>query len=449
MKNESFLSQLFRLVIPIAFQQFMLALVSASDAVMLGMLSQDSMAAVSLASQVQFVFSLYLAAMTIGTSMFAAQYWGNRDRVAVEKLLGMVLLFTAPVSFLFTAATWLAPEAVMRIFTPELSLITRGAEYLKAVSLSYLLCGLSQIYLCVMKNCGRAVQSSLISCCAVVINIILNGLLIFGLLGLPEMGIAGAAFATVIARAVELVWAYLDSLPKGRIKLRKACLLRLDSHLFRSFWKYVVPVLGNEIVWGVGFTMSSVIMGHLGSDAAAANSIAGIAKNLLICLCMGIGSGGGILVGNQLGARNPDKARQYAGWITRLSIAAGAVTGGMLLLLSPLILRFSNLTPEAREYLKWMLVICSYYCIGKSVNCTTIGGIFCSGGDSGFGFLCDAVTLWGVTVPLGLCAAFIWKIPVIWVYFIMNLDEIIKLPAVYINYKKYRWVKNLTEEEHI
>lgn len=445
--NRSFYKQLQSLVLPIAFQQFMLAAVSASDAIMLGRLSQDSMAAVSLAGQVQFVFSLYLATMTIGTSMFAAQYWGKKDVVTVERILGMVLLFTLPVSFLFTMTAALVPSALMRIFTPESALIAYGAEYLRAVSLSYLLCGISQVFLCIMKNSGRAAQSSLISSVCVVINILLNAVLIFGLFGFPDLGTTGAAVATVIARAVELTWAYLDSLSKNRIKLHIGYLLRIDKGLCKDFWKYVTPVLGNEIVWGVGFTMSSVIMGHMGADAVAANSIASVVKNLLICICIGIGSGGGIMIGNELGAGNLEKAKQYGDRIAKLSILSGILTGGILLCISPSILQYTDLTAQSEEYLKWMLVICAYYIIGKSVNSTTIGGIFCAGGDSKFGFLCDAVTLWGITVPLGLLAAFIWDLPVIAVYFIVNLDEIVKLPAVYKHYKKYKWVKNLTKEE--
>lgn len=445
--DRTFYAQLRKLVIPIAFQQFMLAVVSASDAVMLGMLSQDSMSAVSLGTQVQFVFSLYLATMTIGVSMFAAQYWGKGDKDAVERILGMALVFTLPVSLLFTLAAALAPAALMKIFTSEPLLIAYGAEYLGAVSLSYLFCGISQIFLCIMKNSGRASRSSLISSACVVINIILNAILIFGLFGFPELGIAGAAAATVLARAVEMLWAYLDSLPEGRVKLRMANLTGIDRGLCRDFWKYVTPVLGNEIVWGIGFTMGSVIMGHMGSDAVAANSIAGIVKNLLICFCSGIGIGGGILVGNELGAGNLEQAKVCGGRIAKLSILSGAVTGILLLLLSPAIIRLAGLTPTASEYLKGMFCICSYYVIGKSINSTTIGGIFCAGGDSKFGFLCDTVTLWCITVPLGMLGAFVWDLPVLAVYFIVNLDEIVKLPAVYKHYKKYNWVKNLTKEE--
>lgn len=446
MEKKDFYRQLRALVLPIAFQQFMLAAVSASDAVMLGLLSQDIMAAISLAGQVQFVFSLYLATMTIGASMFAAQYWGKGDRESVERIFGMVMRFTVPVSAGFTLLTALLPRAVMRIFTPDAELIAQGAVYLRAVSPSYLLCGVSQLFLCMMKNCGRAAAASRISAASVVINIGLNALLIFGLLGLPALGAAGAAVATVLARLAELALACRDSGKPGRIRLRWHCFRTREQRRSREFWKYVTPVLGNEIVWGVGFTMCSVIMGHLGSDAVAANSIAGIAEGLLICMCIGIGSGGGILVGNELGTGNLERAKEYGRRVARLSVLAGFFTGAVLLLLSPLIVRLTSLTPMAQEYLKWMLAICSYYCIGKSVNSTVIGGIFCAGGDSRFGFLCDAVTLWAITIPLGLLAGFVWKLPVIAVYFILNLDEIIKLPAVYLHFRKYKWVRDLTQE---
>lgn len=445
--KKEFHSSLRRLVLPIAFQQLMLAVVSASDAVMLGSLDQDAMSAVSLAGQVQFVLGLYLATMTIGTSMFAAQYWGKKDRVTVEKIFAMVMRFTLPVALVFTLGALVCPEKIMGIFTPDANLIAYGGEYLRWVSLSYLLCGISQIYLCVMKNCGRASRSSLISSVCVVLNIVLNAVLIFGLLGLPKLGVAGAAVATVIARLVELVWAWVDTLPGGSIKLRPGYFFRREKELSRTFWKYVTPVLGNEIVWGVGFTMGSVILGHMGADAVAANSIAGIAKNLLICLCMGIGAGGGILIGNELGAGNLERARQYGDQVAKLAILSGAATGLVLLLLSPVILHLVTLTQQAQEYLKWMIVVCSVYCIGKSINSTVIGGIFTAGGDSKFGFLCDTITLWGITVPAGLLAAFVFKWPVMVVYIIINLDEFVKLPAVYRHYKKYKWVNDLTRKQ--
>lgn len=443
---KDFRKKLLSLVLPIAFQQWMLAVVSASDAIMLGALNQNAMSAVALAGQVQFVFQLFLAAMTIGTSIFAAQYWGKGDPASIERMTAIVYRITVPVSLLFTILTAVIPAQLMRILTNEPLLIEYGASYLRTVSFSYLFCGISQIYLCVMKNSGRALMSSLIGSVCVVLNIGLNALLIFGFMGLPALGVAGAALATVFARAVEMLWALSDSMGKGRVKIRPKFLIRFDQALRKVFWKYTLPVLGNEIVWGVGFTMGTVIIGHLGTDAIAASSIATIAKNLAVCFCLGVGSGGGILVGNELGAGETERAKRYGNRLCRISIVSGVITGIVLLVLNPLIRSFADLTPTANEYLKQMLIVCSYYVIGKSINSTTIGGIFCAGGDSRFGFLCDAVTLWLIVIPLSFIAAFVLKLPVMVVYIVINLDEIIKLPAVYRHYKKYKWVKDLTRK---
>ena len=447
MKND-FAQKLLALVLPIASQQFMSALVSALDALMLGALSQDALSAVSLAGQVAFVESLFLAAMTIGLSMFASQYWGKGDIPSEERVFAYTMGPVLTVSAAFSAAGLCIPRGLMFLFTDDPVLMELGAVYLRTVSASYFLTGISQTYLCILKNSGKAAKSSVIGCTSVVLNVILNAILIFGLLGAPRMGVAGAALATVLARLVEVLWCVWEVARRGKVKLRARLIAAHDPALGAKFWRYTAPVLGNEIVWGVGFTMYSVIMGHLGRDAVAANAVAGVVKDLIACFCMGLGSGSGILVGNELGAGRLDAAKEYGGKLCRLAVVCGAVSGLVLLALTPAILALTGLSAQANTYLKGMLVICSYYLIGKSVNCTTISGIFCAGGDSRFGLRCDAVTMWCVTVPLGFLAAFVLRLPVLAVYFVISLDEIIKLPAVYRHYKQYQWVKNLTEKEN-
>lgn len=443
-KKSNFSKKLVTLILPITFQQFMLALVSASDALMLGMLSQDALSAVSLAGQITFVENLFLAAMTIGLSMLASQYWGKQDLTSVEKIFGYVMKVTAGISFLFFAVSLAIPNLLMRIFTNEESLISGGAVYLRIVSLSYLLTGISQIYLCILKNSSKAITASIISSVSVVLNIFLNALFIFGLFGIPKLEIAGAALATVIAKLIEIVWCITVSLKKDSIHLRLRYIIHSDKSLRTDFLKYTLPVLGNQIAWGVGFTMYSVIMGHLGTDAVAANSLANIIKNLIVCFCVGLGSGGGIIVGNELGAGRLDTAKVYGRKLCHLAIIFGIISGLVMFMLTPIILKFANLSSTANQYLKWMIVMCSVYMVGKSVNTTTIGGIFCAGGDSKFGLICDSITMWCITVPIGFISAFVLKLPVLAVYLIINIDEVIKLPAVYKHYKKYLWVKDLT-----
>ncbi|MDO5411232.1 MAG: MATE family efflux transporter [Lachnospiraceae bacterium] len=443
-EKKLFYKNLCLMVLPIAFQQFMLAAVGASDAIMLGFLRQDYLSSISLATQIQFVFNLFLAAITIGTSILTAQYWGKGDRNTCEKVLAIALRIAFLISLPFFFASLLTPQLLMRIFTPDKLLISYGIRYLRLVSPVYLLTAVSQIYLCIMKNSGYAMKSTIISSVTVLINILLNALLIFGIGIFPELNITGAAAATVIAKSTELLWMLFESCRAGRLKLRRKYLAHTDPLLRRDFLKYTLPVLGNELVWGCGFTMYSVIMGHLGSDAVAANSIANIAKNMIGCFCAGLANGGGILVGNELGKGSLDLARKYGSWLCRSTILCGILAGAVFLFITPSVVKFSGLSPTAQTYLKWMLYLCTYNMLGRAVNGTTIAGIFCAGGDSRFGFLCDLITMWCIMVPLGMAAAFLFHLPVIWVYFIINLDEIIKLPAVFIHYRKYNWVKNIT-----
>lgn len=444
--SKVFYQKLFSLVLPIAFQQFMLAAVSASDALMLGFVNQDSLSAVSLAGQITFVFNLFMGGLTMGTSILTAQYYGKGDTHSIEKIFAYVTKVSVMISAVFTAAALFAPELLMRIFTSESQLIAGGSVYLRVVAVSYLFTVVSQIYLCILKNTGYAVKSMVIGSSSVVINIFLNASLIYGLLFFPQMGIAGAALATTISKLIEMVWAYGESLREKRVRLRVRYCFDTDRLLVADYWKYTVPMLGDYLVWGVGFTMYSVIMGHLGSDAVAANSIANIVKNLIVSFCTGLANGGGIIVGNELGMGRLDRAKEYGGLLWKMAIIGGVASGALLVALSPIILNVTTLSPTATGYLKWMLLFCACYMVAKAINMTTIAGIFPAGGDSKFGLICDAVTMWVFAVPIGFFAAFYLNLPVVVVFLIINLDEVVKLPAAVIHYRKYGWLKNLTRE---
>lgn len=441
-RKRSLRKEIVRLALPIALQQFMTALVGACDAIMLGKLSQDAMSAVSLATQVNFVFNLFMFAFMAGENMFVAQYYGKGDYTGISQVFSLVTKICGCIAVVFLAGTLFFPEQLMRILTNEETLITLGSEYLRVIGISYVFSGIAQTFLAIMKNCGAVNMSTLINGVMVMLNIVLNAVFIFGLSGFPKMGIKGAALATVLATVVQFLWSVGYVL--CRIRAVKYSLRSCEKKLFGRFWQKAVPLLINNLAWGIGFSMYSVIMGHLGTDAVAANGIANISKNLVVCFCLGLGNAGSIIVGNRLGADRLQEAKEAGGTLTRIAIIAGIVSGLVLIALSPFITKMVDLTPTARGYLQKMLLISSYYIAGKSVNCMTVGGIFASGGDSKFGMLCDSVTLWCITVPLGCICAFILKLPVMVVYFVLNLDEIIKLPVVYKHYKKYKWIKNLT-----
>jgi putative MATE family efflux protein len=447
MKNE-FRAKILKLALPITVQQFMLALVSACDAFMLGGLNQNSLSAVSLASQITFVFNLVLTALTIGENMFVAQYYGRKDFDGLRMSAGLVLKYVLIVSIFFLVMTLSAPKSLMKLFTNDNILIDYGIKYLKLIGLSYVLSGVLQVLQGILKNCGYVGKCTMVSLIVVCLNIALNAIFIYGYFGFPRMEIAGAALATVIANGIGLIITIYILHPKKELWIGIADMGVGRVNITKKFWQHVYPVLFNELVWGSGFTMYSVIMGHLGSDAVAANSIANITKNLTICVCIGFGYGGSIIIGNLLGEGKLSEAGKNGNVLCKIAVFLGCLTGAMILLLTPVILYFVNLTDTAAGYLKYMLLMSSYYVIGKSINSMTIGGIFPAGGDTKFGLKCDAVTMWCFAVPLGYMAAFILKLPVLMVYFVLNLDEFVKLPAVFKHYRKYKWLKNLTEMEN-
>lgn len=373
-EKRIFYRKLWGLVLPITIQNLMTALVSASDAFMLGFVSQTSLSAVSLATQVQFVHNLFILALTIGATTLAAQYWGKGDTDSVEEILAVVLKVSMAVSFVFFAAAMFLPGNLMRIFTDDPQLIRAGIPYLRIVSSSYLFLGFSQIYLCIMKNSGRTAKSTVYGSVAVVVNIVFNAVFIFGLAGFPAMGIAGAALATTVSRALEFLLTAYENTKRSLVCIRMRYIRHSSGKL--------------------------------------------------------------------------KQAREYGDRLFRLAVFTGAVSGLILLAVSPVLNIFTgSLSVQAHSYLKNMMYICTYYMVGKSVNATVIAGIFCAGGDTKFGLKCDAVTMWVVLIPAGMLAAFVFKLPVMAVYFIISMDEVIKVPAVYAHYKKYRWVRNLTENE--
>lgn len=444
-KKKMIYKLLVSLVTPIAFQYLMSSAVSAADAVMLGFLDQNSLSASSLATQAAFVYSLFYGAFISGTTVMASQYYGKKDMKSVEQILAIAMRYALLVGLLFTCATLFIPGVIMRIFTSDQVLIDAGAVYLRTVSLSFVLTGFSQVYFCIMKVCGRAGLSSLIGSLSVVINIFLNAVFIFGLFGLPAMGIAGAALATVFARVFEVV-VVLIVLFRGKcVSLRLGYVFGGASKvLHKDYWHYTLPLLFNQLGWGGGITMYSVIMGHLGTDATAANAIANIVRNMIASLCWGIAAGVGIIIGQMLGRGELDDAKKAGGSFVRLSIAIGVFSGLVILALIPLVLPLVSLSAQAKIYLKAMLFMAAYYIIGNSLNSTIIAGIFPAGGDTKFGMVCDLVTLWVVIVPAALLAAFVFQWPVLVVAFILTLDEFVKIPVVYIHYKKYKWLNNIT-----
>ncbi|MCR5640156.1 MAG: MATE family efflux transporter [Lachnospiraceae bacterium] len=443
-QDKVFLRRLGSLTLPLAFQALMLALVAACDAVMLGRVEQDSMAAVSLATQIQFIQNMVLSAVTGSIAILGSQYYGKGDRDTLHKIFGMSVRIALLISLVFCVACVGFSRQLMYIFAEDGALISIGSGYLRIAGWSYLLTGISQCYLGMMRVTGHAKRCAWISSGAVVLNIILNGVLIFGLFGIPAMGANGAALATVISRVVELTWAVISSKQAGFLSLQLRDLLVRDPLLTRDYFRCGLPLAGAALFWGVGFTSYTAIMGHLGPDAAAANSVSAVVRDLMCCLCDGISAAGGIIVGNELGAGNLERGKLYGSRVAKLSVLVGFFSTAVVLLVTPLVVRFMLLTEVARDYLIGMMVVMAFYMIGRAINTVVINGIFGAGGDTLFDVYSLAVCMWCIAIPLALLGAFVFHWPVVAVYACTCVDEVGKLPWVFYHYKKYLWVKDLT-----
>ncbi|MBR6029160.1 MAG: MATE family efflux transporter [Clostridia bacterium] len=444
--DKAFNRRLWQLALPIALQELMLAAVAAGDAAMLGMVAQNEMAAVSLATQIQFVQNMIIYSIVSAGSILGAQYWGKGDRQTVRDVFSIMARICALVSLAFCAACELAPEALMRIFTNEPELVDIGAGYLRTAGWSYLLTGFIQCYLTLMKVTDHQRESALISSATVVLNLLLNAVFIFGLFGFPAMQARGAALATLIARIVEIVWAAAASAGKNHVRPDWKGLFRRDRQLSMDFARCGLPLLGAGLFWGIGFTSYTAIIGHMGADAAAAASVAAVVRDLICCLTNGMASGGGILVGNELGAGRLDTGKDYGIRLMKLSFLIGVLSTGLVLLSLPLTLSMMKLTDTARADLIGMMLVMSVYMIGRAANTVIINGIFSAGGDTLFDVYSLAVAMWGIAVPMALLGAFVFHWHPIAVYACTCLDEVGKIPWVLVHFRKYRWVKDLTHE---
>ncbi|WP_337033847.1 MATE family efflux transporter [Paenibacillus illinoisensis] len=443
--NRDFKRELMTLVIPIALQNLISATVISVDVLMLGIISQSAMSAVSLAGQITFALSLFYMGMSAGASILTAQYWGKKDTSIIQRILSIACMCSFGVSILFFLSSFLLPDTLMRLFTNDAELIQYGSRFLQLNSFSYLVMGISQMYLSVIRSMENAKLSAWISSLGLILNILLNAICIFVLFpSRPEVAISAVALATVLSRVVELTCCILHSIIKGPIRFRLPVRDSIQRNLLKDFLKYTLPVQGNYMVWGGALTATAAIIGHVNSDLVAANSIASVVKNLAVVLCGGIATGGSVLVGKYLGQGEIEKAKYAGNKMCFYALWFGVVAGCTILLIKPLVYSVANLNPTAQSYLDGMLYISAYYCIAKSINSTTIAGIFTAGGDSKFGFWCDIVVMWFIILPLSYLSAFVWHVPPILLYTVISLDEIIKLPIALMRYRQFKWLNNLT-----
>lgn len=446
-KKDDFYRQMFKLAIPIIIQNLLSAAVNSSDVIMLNYVGQSAISAVSLAANYSNILFMVYYGLGTGASLLCSQYFGKKNMQAIHAVEGIALRFSLAISALVALAAFTMPQRMLLLFTSDQELIAIGSSYIRIMGITYLCWGVTEIYLAILRSIGRVTISMTLNMLAFGLNILLNAMFIFGLFGAPKLGVTGVAIATASSRLIQLVACVIVSLLSKDVKLNPAYMFIRSKTLLNDFIHLSLPALGNDLSWSVAFSMYSVILGHLGTEAVAANSLVTVVRNVGSVFCFAIASAGTILLGRVMGQEELEKSKSYASRMLKMTVVAGAVGGVIVLAVTPFVLRFASLNDTAMHYLKYMLLINSYYIMGSAVNTALIAGVFRAGGDTKFGLICDTIDMWVYAVPLGFFAAFVLKLPVLWVYFLLCTDEFVKWPWVIRHYRKREWAKNITRED--
>lgn len=447
-KDKDFLRLLAVIALPIAAQNLITFAIQMMDTIMLGAMGQTQLTAASLANQPFFVFTILTFGLASGASVLNAQYWGKGQVEPIRLVTALVLKVAFAFSVVLSVLILLFPEQVMRIYTPEEAVIREGVKYLRIIVFTYVIYGVTATYISTLRSIASIRIAVVVYLTSLCVNVFLNWVLIFGNLGAPAMGIEGAALATLIARLTEFVITviYAFFIDK-KLKLRPRHFLKNDWALTRDYFRHGLPVVFNELLWSVGVSVQSMILGRLGEAVVSASQIASVVQQFATVFVFGIANAAAVIIGNAVGEGNLEKAGQRAEWLKAVSLAVGVFSAGMILLIRPVAVSFYNVPDTTKELAGGMVAIQAVIVFFVSITAVGIVGILRGGGDTRFALCTDLCTLWLVALPAGLLTAFVFRLPVLLVYAAIKLDEPVKVAVIFWRLRNRNWIKNVTRSQ--
>lgn len=444
--KQIFFKQMFAIALPIALQNIITVAVGMADTIMLGSLGETQLSASALANQLFFIFMLVVFGTSGGTSVMVAQFWGKRDVTSIKKVLAYTYRVVIGIAILMILLSTLFPQMVLSFFTNEPEVIAEGVKYLRVVSIGYIFFGISTITSGVLRSVHNVKIAVVASAVSVATNIFFNWVFIFGNLGAPALGVTGAAIATTIARIVEcaIIVGYALFVEK-ELKIRIKELWHLDLKLAKSYFQNVVPVMCNELLWSLGASMLSAIMGHMGSEVVSANSIYSVVAQFSGVLVQGISSAAAVLVGNTIGAGEYDTLDFKIRALQVMGIIVGIISFLIVFFSRPLMMAIYNVGDTTKGYVNQIMIVGAFLELINSLVFVNMVGILRGGGDAKFVLVNDILFLWILAVPLGYLAGLVWHWPIPLVFFVLKGDTIIKCVTSFIRIHRRKWIKNVTE----
>ena len=446
--NKRFWKKVLIIGLPVSIQNLINTTVNMVDTFMIGSLGDDYVSAVGLASKVFFVMNLLIFGIVSGSSVLLSQYYGKRDDENLNKTFGFMMLLSLLGSLLFFIFAMAIPDSLMRIFTTSDTLIEIGAPYLRIVSISYIFTAFSMAASAMLRCINKTKAPMLFSSISVLVNVLFNYLFIFGKLGITPMEANGAAVGTIIARVVEFISILLYLLfAKRDVKLNIKEMINIDKETIKKNFRFALPVIINELGWGLGTTLYSVVYGHMSNDVVAAMTIATALEDLVWALLIGVSTACSVIVGNQLGANDLKGAEVTAKKLLIFGLILSALLGGiMLAIIEPYIMLY-NASDVVMTYIRRVCIAYAILMPARTFNLIMIVGILRSGGDTLFCMIMELSCLWGVGLLSGTIGAFVFNLDVLFVYLLFESEQIIKIIIGFFRYKQKKWVRNIAIKE--
>lgn len=446
-RDKRFYRLLFSIALPIAVQNLITFMVSMVDTLMVGALGEIQLSAVSIANNLFFVLTILMFGLAGGSNIMISQYWGKGNVKTIHKILAIMYRVCLLITGIFIFIALFLPKYFMGIFTTDKAVIDFGASYLRIVCIGYLFYSITNCTIMMLRSVKTVSISIIVYTASLVVNSMLNWILIFGNLGAPELGIRGAAIATVCARITEfsivLVFTFIY---ERKIGLKLEHLLKLDKEILKDYVGLCTPVLCNELLWAIGASMISVIVGRMGTEVVAANSINGVAHQFVTVFIFGMSNATAVIIGNTIGEGKKEKAKEYAYSIGIFSVVMGCISGLMILLIKPFVVNFYNVSYSTKLIAMEIMTVTSGIIVFQSLASNFMIGVLRGGGDAKFVLINDLIFMWLVAIPGGFFVAFVLELPVALVFLVIKCDEILKsLTSVY-RVISGKWVNDVTKD---
>lgn len=441
-RDKYFYNTFFRLTLTIALQNVIVFGVNLADNIMLGAYSQQALSGSALGNQIQYLLHMLVMGATECGVIMSSRNWGRKDIDSIRSTAGISMYVAVFIAICMWAVVFFFPHWSLSLFSGDAAVIEEGVKYLRIVCWSYVFFAISTALIATMRSVESVKIGFYVSVSALVINMVLNYILIYGNFGAPRLGIEGAAIATLISRIAEVgIMVFYVAFADKKIHLRMRDIIKPAKSLIKPFAKTGYPLLLSNAVWGFAMSVQTAILGHMGAEVIAANSIATTVFQVISVISYGSASASSVLIGKTIGEGDKQKVKNYAVTMQMLFLIIGFVTGGALYLSKDVIINFYDITEQAHTLTLTFITILSVTVVGTSYQMAALTGIVRGGGDTKFVLINDLIFMWGIVLPSSAICAYVLNLSPVITFICLKSDQILKCFVAIFKVNRFKWIK--------